>query len=76
MQGILKRMEKAKGMRDDAVQGEFWSWPKIDKTFCFFKFANGKMRLIETAKVTRIICKMENRVEFETLDGRFLLDQY
>ena len=76
MHGILKRIKNAEGMRDDEVQGEFWSWPKIDKTFCFFKFSNGKMRLIETAKVTQILGEMTNRVEFQTLDGRFLLEKY
>ena len=71
MQGILKRLEKAENMRDDTVEGEFWSWPHEGKGFCFFKFVDGKMRLIETAHVTKIIRKFAEEVEFEVKDGRF-----
>jgi hypothetical protein len=65
MKGILRRLENAEAMRNDTVKGEFWSWPQVGKGFCFFKFANGKMRLIETAHVTRIIRKFAEEVEFE-----------
>ena len=71
MQGILKRLEKAEGMRDDVVEGEFWSWPKVGKGFCFFKFVDGKMRLIETSHVTSILKLFAEEVEFEVKDGRF-----
>jgi hypothetical protein len=71
MEGILKRLEKAENMRNDSVQGEFWSWPKIGKGFCFFKFQNGKMRLIETSHVIKILNKNFNEVEFEAKYGRF-----
>ena len=71
MQGILKRLENAEAMRDDTVQGEFWSWPQVGKGFCFFKFVDGKMRLIETAHVTKILRKYAEEVEFEVKDGRF-----
>ena len=71
MNGILKRIEKAEGMRDDEVQGEFWSWPKIGKCFCFFKFTNGKMRLIETSPVTKITERKAGNLVFEAKDGVF-----
>jgi hypothetical protein len=71
MQGILKRLENATNMRDDFVEGEFWSWPQVGKGFCFFKFINGKMRLIETSYVTKIYRKFPEEVEFEVVDGRF-----
>jgi hypothetical protein len=71
MKGILKRLDKAEAMRNDTVEGEFWSWPQVGKGFCFFKFANGKMRLIETAHVIRILRKFAEEVEFEVKDGRF-----
>jgi hypothetical protein len=73
MKGILKRLEKAEGMRDDVVEGEFWSWPQAGKGFCFFKFVDGKMRLIETSHVTRILKKFTDEVEFEVKDGRFMI---
>lgn len=71
MQGILKRLEKAEGMRDDTVEGEFWSWPQVGKGFCFFKFVDGQMRLIETSHVTKIHSKFAEEVDFEVKDGRF-----
>ena len=71
MNGILKRIEKAEGMRDDEVQGEFWSWPKIGKCFCFFKFTNGKMRLIETSHVIKITERRAGNLVFEAKDGVF-----
>jgi hypothetical protein len=71
MQGILKRLEKAEGMRDDVVEGEFWSWPQVGKGFCFFKFVDGKMRLIETSHVIKVLRKIAEEVEFEVKDGRF-----
>ena len=71
MKGILKRLKNAEGMRDDEVQGEFWSWPKIGKCFCFFKFTNGKMRLIETSHVTKITERKAGNLVFEAKDGVF-----
>ena len=71
MNGILKRIKKAVGMRDDFVEGEFWSWPKVDKCFCFFKFSDGKMRIIETSVVTKIIMRDAAEVVFEAKDGVF-----
>ena len=58
-------------MRDDIVEGEFWSWPKVDKCFCFFKFTDGKMRIIETSLVTKIIMRDAAEVVFEAKDGIF-----
>ena len=75
MYGILKRLEKVENMRDDVVKGEFWSFPQLGKGFCFFVFANGNMRLIETAHVTKICCKNPDEVEFEAKDGCFKLLQ-
>jgi hypothetical protein len=43
----------------------------VGKGFCFFKFVDGKMRLIETAHVTKILRKFPEEVEFEVKDGRF-----
>ena len=71
MKGILKRLEEAEGMRDDIVEGEFWSWPKVDKCFCFFKFTDGKMRIIETSHVTKITERSSGEVVFEAKDGVF-----
>jgi hypothetical protein len=71
MIGILKRLEHAENMRDDIVEGEFWSWPKIGKCFCFFKFTDGKMRIIETSHVTKIITRQAAEVVFEAKDGLF-----
>jgi hypothetical protein len=73
MYGILKRLENAENMRDDVVKGEFWSLPQVGKGFCLFVFANGNLRLIETAHVTRICRKYSGEVEFEAKDGRFRL---
>ena len=71
MQGILKRLEKAENMRDDVVDGEFWSWPQVGKEFRFFKFNGERMRLIETSKVIKIHSKFSEEVDFEVKDGRF-----
>ena len=71
MNGILKRLKKAEGMRDDMVEGEFWSWPKVGECFCFFKFFDGKMRIIETSHVTKIITRQAAEVVFEAKDGLF-----
>ena len=71
MKGVLKRLKNAEGMRDDIVEGEFWSWPKVNKCFCFFNFTDGKMRIIETALVTKIIMRDAAEVVFEVKDGVF-----
>jgi hypothetical protein len=71
MNGILKRLEKAEGMRDDMVEGEFWSWPKVGECFCFFKFSNDKMRIIETSHVTKIITRNAAEIVFAAKDGLF-----
>jgi hypothetical protein len=71
MRGVMERLEKAEGMREDRVEGEFWSWPQVGKGFCFFRFADEKMRLIETSHVTKINRKSHSEVEFEAKDGRF-----
>ena len=71
MLGMLKKLEHAENMRDDIVEGEFWSWPKIGKCFCFFKFTNGKMRLIETSHVTKITERRAGNLVFEAKDGVF-----
>ena len=73
MNGLLKRLEKAEGMRDDEVYGEFWSWPKIGACFRFFKFTDGKMRIIETSFVTKITMRNAAEVVFEAKDGVFLV---
>ena len=71
MNGTLKRLERAEGMRDDMVEGEFWSWPKVGDCFCFFKFSNDKMRIIETSHATKIITHNATEVVFEAKDGLF-----
>ena len=71
MKGIFKRLEKAEGRRDDEVDGEFWSWPKVRACFRFFKFNDGKMRIIETSFVTKIIVCNAIEVVFEAKDGVF-----
>lgn len=71
MQGILKRIEKAENMRDDVVDGEFWSWPQVGKEFRFFKLNGEHMRLIETSHVIKIHSKFPEEIEFEVKDGRF-----
>ena len=71
MNGILKRLERAEGMRDDMVEGEFWSWPKVGECFYFFKFSDGRMRMIETSHVTKIITCHAVEAVFETKDGLF-----
>ena len=73
MIGILKRLKDAEAMRDDTVEGEFWAWPKVGKSFRLFKFGGGKMRLIETSHVKRIIRCDPGRIAFEAKDGLFQL---
>ena len=73
MIGILRRLKDAEAMRDDAVAGEFWSWPKVGKSFRLFKFSGGKMRLVETSHVKRITRREPGQIAFEAKDGIFQL---
>ena len=73
MIGILRRLKDAEAMRDDAVKGEFWTWPAVGKSFRLFKFSGGKMRLIETSHVKRITRRERGQIAFEAKDGLFQL---
>lgn len=73
MIGILRRLKDAEAMRDDAVEGEFWSWPAVGKSFRLFKFSGGSMRLVETSHVRRIDRREPGRISFEAKDGLFQL---
>ena len=73
MIGILRRIKDAEAMRDDAVEGEFWTWPKVGKRFCLFKFSGGKMRLVETSCVKAIVERRQGQITFEGKDGLFQL---
>jgi hypothetical protein len=73
MIGILRRLKDAEAMRDDAVEGEFWTWPAVGKSFRLFKFSDGRMRLIETSCVESVIKREPGQITFEGKDGLFHL---